>query len=125
MNDGWRMEMKFAPSRNAYHLVVRKSDVYCSIMVDRDQSPEDFRKSTVKAVEMAMEELENDEADTTWPLNHEQLALLLKEAGCPSPGHHIARLRSLARGERVRLSYHATCRVLVGDVSQIERRGGP
>ena len=121
MNDDWTIEMKFALSRNAYHLVVRRGERYASIMVDRNQSPEDFRTSTFTAVEIAMEELGDREADTTWPLNHERLALLLEEAGCPSPGHHIARLRSLARGERVRLSYHATCRVLIGDVSQIER----
>lgn len=55
------------------------------------------------------------EEPVTWPINFDRLAYLLEDAGCPSSGHHIARLRALARGERVRLSYHATCRVLIGE----------
>ncbi|KKM72043.1 hypothetical protein LCGC14_1424440 [marine sediment metagenome] len=57
MNDGWSIEMTFAPARDAYHLVVKKSGHYASIMVDRNQTVEDFIGSTTKAVELAMKEM--------------------------------------------------------------------
>jgi hypothetical protein len=54
-------------------------------------------------------------------MTFQSLGKALNRAGCTNPIMHMRRLRQLALGMRVPLSYHSDCRVLVGDVYRYQR----
>jgi hypothetical protein len=49
------------------------------------------------------------------PIDPDTLIQALWREGCINPWHHVARLRTLAVGARVDLTYHQNCPVLVGE----------